>query len=152
MADAPRFRFFWGHVENTTILTMPRSDWDAAVGQVGMPIEVDVKRTPLAGISEASSVVASVAHKFSSANARFSIYRYDEKDAPTPINQDEYDVWHDLQAHPRLMEMVNAASTSANENFMNYCKENVFFVKRAPGPDHWLASVPSSIAVLIRSK
>lgn len=49
-----------------------------------MPVEVDVKVTPLAGVSQASSVVASVAHKFGSATARLSILRYDEKDAPTP--------------------------------------------------------------------
>lgn len=152
MADAPRFRFLWGHIEGTSIMTMKRAEWEKAVGLVGMPIEVDVRSTPLAGAAQASSIVASVAHRFSSATAQYSIYRYDAADAPTPINHDEYDVWTDLAAHPRLNDMVNAASTSANQNFMEFCSENVFFVKRSPGPDHWLAAVPSSIAVLVKPK
>jgi hypothetical protein len=150
MADAPRFRFLWGRVEGTSILSMPRADWDAAVGHAGMPVEVDVRSTPVGGVAQVSSVVASVAHRFGAATARFSIFRYDAADEPTPINHDEYDVWHDLTAHPRLHEMIQAASTSANENFMNFCEENVFFVKRAAGPDHWLSTVPSSITILLR--
>lgn len=152
MADAPRFRFLWGRIQGTSILSMPRLDWDRVVGRLGEPVEVDVRDTPLSGVAQVSSVVASVAHEFGTASARFSVFRYDEADAPTPINLDDYDVWHDLAAHPRLPEMINAASTSDNENFRTFCRENVFFVKRSPGPDHWLPSIPSSITVILRKR
>lgn len=151
MADAPRFRFMWERIEGTSILTMPREDWATLVGTPGIPVSVDVRSTPLAGVTHVSSVVASVAHQFGPASARVSIFRYDAADAPTPINLDDYDVWTDLSAHPRLPEMLTAASVSDNENFRAFCREHVFFVKRQPGPDHWLPTVPSSITVLIKS-
>jgi hypothetical protein len=150
MADAPRFRFWWGRVEGTSILTMPRRDWQTLVGALGSPVAIDVVETPLSGVARVSSVVASVAHQFGPATARVSIFRYDETDYPTPYNQDEYDVWVDLAEHPRLHEMVNAAFTSLDGNFRSFCGENVFFVKRPPGPEHWLPTIPSSITVLVK--
>ena len=150
MADAPRFRFWWGRVQGTSILTMPRRDWQNLVGTLGKPIAIDVVETPLSGVARVSSVVASVAHQFGAATARISIFRYDEADYPTPYNQDEYDVWVDLVEHPRLHEMVNAASTSLDDNFQSFSRENVFFVKRPPGPEHWLSTIPSSITVLVK--
>ena len=152
MADAPRFRFWRGRERGHSILTMRRTDWDSLVGHLGDPIEVDVLKTPLAGVARVSSVVASVAHQFNSATARFSVFRYDDADLPTPINLDDYDVWHDLAGHPRLPQMIEAASTSDNANFRTFCRENVFFVKRSSGPDHWLPRIPSSITVVLRKK
>ncbi len=130
---------------------MPREDWMTLVGTLGQPVSFDVRATPLQGVTHASSVVASIAHQFGSATATVGIFRYDPADVPTPINQDEYDVWKDLSAHPRLSQMINAASTSDNENFRTYCRDNVFFVKRRPGPDHWLPTLPSTIVALVRS-
>jgi hypothetical protein len=130
---------------------MPRKDWDDLVGTLGEPVEIDVRQTPIGGVADVSSVVASVAHRFGPATVRVSVFRYDEADAPTPYNQDEYDIWVDLTAHPRLPDMINAASTSDNENFRAFCRENVFFVKRRSGQDHWLSQIPSSITVLMRS-
>ena len=151
MADATRFRFSWERIEGTSILIMPREDWNTLVGSLGVPVAFDVRSTPLAGVAHVSSVVASVAHQFGSATARVSVFRHDAADAPLPINQDEYDVWTNLSAHPRLSEMITAASTSDNENFRAFRREHVFFVKRQPGPDHWLPTFPSSIMLLLRS-
>jgi hypothetical protein len=128
---------------------MPRAEWDAIVA-VGMPVEIDISATPMSRVAEVSSVVASVAHRYAPPTALLSVFRYDLKDLPTPINQDEYDVWLDLGAHPRLPEMIAAASTSDNPNFRSFCRENVFFSKRQPGPDHWLTAVPSSITAIMK--
>lgn len=131
---------------------MPKNDWLELVGEGGKAVKVDVRATPLGGVADASSVVASVAHQFGPVEARYSIYRYDEEDAPTPYNHDEYDVWTDLVAHPQLTEMITAASTEDNHNFRSFAGENVFFTRREPGPDHWLARIPSSITVVLRRK
>ena len=151
MADAPRFRLWWGHVEDKSVLQMRRGEWTELVGEFGRPVEIDISRTPLRGVADASSLVTSVAHRFGPATARVSVFRYDESDMPTPYNQDEYDVWLDLQQHPRLHEMISAASTSDNENFRDFCRGHVFLAKRRAGPDHWLASIPSSITALLKS-
>ena len=150
MAETPRLLFYWGRQEDTTVLSMRRQEWYSIVGSLGTPISFDVRSTPMAGVANVSSVLGSVAHEIGPATARVTLYRYDATDAPTPINQDDYDVWTDLSAHPRLPEMIAAASTSNNENFHTFCQENVFFVKRKPGLDHWHPTISSSMMVVLR--
>jgi hypothetical protein len=148
VADAPRFKFYWERVEGTSVLTMRRVDWDTVIGLPVHPVIFDVSSTPL---SHTSSVVASVAHQYGPANANIKIYRYDEKDAPYVINQDQYHVWTDLSSHPRLPEMITKASTEYNDNFKTYVEQNVFLVKKEAGQDHWLTTLPSSLSLIMKS-
>jgi hypothetical protein len=152
MADAPKFKLWWSRVEGTSVLQMRRQDWVALVGSMAAPIAFDVRGTPMAGVAQVSSVLATVAHQFAEATAQVSIYRWDEKDQPTPINKDDYDVWLDLHHHPDLLNMIHTATTSYDDNFERFAAEHVFFVKKEPGPDHWLPTIPSSIAVLLQRK
>lgn len=150
MVEPSRLLFYWGRQENTTILPMRRQDWYSVVGSYGTPVSFDVRSTPIGGVAHVSSVLGSVAHEFGLATARVTLYRYDADDAPTPINQDDYDVWTDLSAHPRLLDMINAASTANNENCQTFCREHVFFVKRKSGQDHWHPTIPSSMMVVLQ--
>lgn len=152
MSDAQRFRFKFQRIEGTSVLTLPRRDWDTFVGVLGEPVLLEVSSTPMAGITAASSVVATVAHQFGSAGARVSIYRCDPKDDPTPVNHDLYDVWTDLSLHPKFTDMVSAASSPTGvAEVMAYCDEHVFFVKRPPPDrDHWLPTVPASVTALVK--
>jgi len=106
MAEASRFQFYWERVEDTSVLTMRRQDWNTVIASLGAPVAFDVPSTPLSDITHTSSVVASVAHQHAPATARISVYRHDAYDTPYSINQDEYDVWTDLSAHPRLNDMI----------------------------------------------
>ncbi len=151
MANAPRFHAFWEQIEGRSVLTMPRSDWDAVVARFGAPVQLDISRTPLAQVAKDAAVIAAVAEQLSTAIARVSIFRGDPQDAPTPINQDKYTVWLDLQSHPRLMEMVTRGSTEDNANFRQFIGDNVFLVKQDHGNDHWLPSLPASVSAIIRS-
>lgn len=151
MAEAPRLLLYWGRQENTSILSMRREDWYSIVGSIGTPLPFDVRSTPMARMADVSSVLGSLAHEFGPATARFTLYRYDAADMPTPINQDDYVVWTDLSAHPRLKEMIEAASTSGDESFRNYCREHVFFVKQKPSSYHWQPTIPSSVMVVLNS-
>ena len=148
-ADAPRFRFYWGRLENCSILAMSRPDWNSLAVRMDSPVQVDVERTPLAGLLSDATVVGAMARQIGPSIARVSIYRHDPKD-PVPYNLDEYDVWTDLAGHPRFKAMISS-STTDNENFRAFCRENVLFVKRGPGPDHWLPKLPSSLTVVVRS-
>jgi len=139
-------------IEGTSVLTLPRSDWNTFVGTLGTPVLLDVRSTPMAGITAVSSVVATVAHQFGSASACVSIFRHDPKDEPTPVNQDVYDVWTDLSQHPKFPDMVSAESSASGvAEVKHYCGDYVFFVKRPPpGADHWLPTVPGSVTVLVK--
>lgn len=150
MNDNIRLRLYWQRVEETSVLTMRREDWNTVVGSLGVPVAFDVSSTPMASITKVSSVIASVAYQFDQSTARIQVFRSDPQDA-MPVNQDEYDVWTDLRSHPKFDEMITAASTENNENLKTYCRENVFLVKRKPGPDHWLSTLPSSVSLILKS-
>ncbi len=151
MPDTPRLLFYWGRMEDTSILSMPREQWHDLVGHLGEPIAFDVRSSPMAGVTRSASVVAAVAHEFSNTTARVSIFRDDPTDAPFRINLDHYKVWTDLSANSALSGMITAASTEYNDNMKRAIKDHVYFVKEKPGPDHWLPTLPASISLVLKS-
>jgi len=142
---------YWGRSEDADILSMRRSEWHDLVGHDGKPVAFDVRSTPMRGVSDVASVIGTIAHEFTAVTARVSIYRDDPKDAPTRINVDHYRVWTDLSGHPKLANMIEAASTSYNENMNAFIRDNVFLVKEKPGADHWMSTLPSSVYVVLKS-
>ncbi len=150
MADAPRFRAYWERIENRSLLTMTRSDWSALQINLGSPVTIDVTATPMAQVASNASVVKAFVEQGSAATAEIVIIRHDPND-PKPYNQDKYDVWVDVTAHPRLGQMISGASTGFNDNFQRFAAETVFILKQAPGPDHWLDHVPDSASTIITS-
>jgi len=94
-------------------------------------------------------VLAAVANKSSVADARVSIYRFDEKDQPTPVNVDKYQVWLNLFECPEIKEIVRSASTSLDSNLHRFSDENVFLVLEEPGEDHWLRDLPDHVKAVI---
>jgi hypothetical protein len=151
MAYAARLMHYWGRSEDADILSMRRSEWSDLVGHLGKAVAFDVRSTPMRGVSDVASVIGAIAHQFTQGTARVSVYRDDPKDSPKRINVDHYTVWTDLSGHPRLPSMIEAASTSYNENMKTFIQDNVFLVKEKPGPDHWMSTLPSSVYVVLRS-
>jgi|SRR3990172_2436610 len=150
-ADAPRFRAFWEHVDGRSVLTMSRSDWSGLSVRMGQPVRIDVDRTPMAQVAKQAHVVRALAEQRSGATAQIAIIRYDEKDAPTPYNQDKYTVWLDVLRHPSVNHMISAASTELNQNFVDFAAQNVFIIKQDPSRDHWLPSIPGSATTVVRT-
>jgi len=151
MSDAPRFKFYWSRKEGHSVLTMSRQLWDEFNINKNESVVIDVEVTPIADVKNDAILVAVTATQNGPSKADISVFRLDENAAPTPYNVDEYDVWTDLNSHPNLEDMIVAASTSNNENFKLFCKENVFLVKREAGKDHWLAEIPAHVKLLIQS-
>lgn len=151
MADAPRLMHYWGRIEGVDILSMRQSEWHDLVGHEGKPIAFDVRSTPMRSISDVASVIGTIAHQFTPDSARVSIYRDDPKDAPSRINVDHYKVWTDVSGHHGFANMIQAASTSYNDNMKTFIQDNVFLVKERPGPDHWMTTLPSSVYLVLKS-
>ena len=147
MAHAPRLMAWWQRAERASIQQMLREDWNTVIASRSIPVKFDVRSTPLAGLTDSCSVVAAVAER-KGKDLTLSIYRYDVKDAPKPINQDQYRVLTDLRSHPQLQTMIAAASTEYNRNLETFCDQNVFLIKQPPGPDHHLPYLPSSLNLL----
>ncbi len=131
---------------------MSRQSWDSLGVRPGIAVPIDVMTTPMAGISSNASVVATVAAQYSNATAEIQVVRWDEKDAPTPYNLDRYSVWVDLSSHRSFPQMLAAASTEDNPNLRKYLAETVFIVKQDPGPDHWSATIPTTIAAVVQPR
>lgn len=140
-----RFHFYFNHVEGRSILTLPKNDWDDLWPNIGSAIKIDVSRTPMSMVAQSASVIASVAVQYATTSPiQIQIYRYDQKDEPTPVNQDKYIVWEDLSKHPDFQMVVSATSTQNSPELQGHLQDNVFIVKLEPGRDHWLPSLPAS--------
>jgi hypothetical protein len=68
-----------------------------------------------------------------------------------PVNRDDYKVWRDPRAYPSLPRLV-AGSTEYNANLETFLDTYVLLVKQPPGPGHHLATLPSSISMLVRTR
>jgi hypothetical protein len=148
MTDYNRLLFYWGHIEGTSVLSMPRTQWNDIAGYSREAIAFDVRSTPMANITEASSVIATIAHEVNTATVRVSIFRDDPPDAPLRVNVDDYKVWTDMSAHPKFPQIIQAASPD-EERMKGFAKDHVFFVKQDPGPDHRIPTLPSTVRLLI---
>lgn len=147
MVGAPRLMAWWQRAEGASIQQMQRQDWNTVIANRGIPVKFDVGSTPLARLADSCSVVAAVAER-KGKDLTLSIYRYDPKDAPNPVNQDQYRVLTDLRSYPQLRTMIAAASTEYNRNLETFCDQNVFLIKQPPGRDHHLPYLPSSLSLL----
>jgi hypothetical protein len=148
-AQAPRFQAYFERLEGKSVLSMPAARWKELDLSVGQPVIVDLTVTPLAGVVHQGQVVAAIAERSSQVSGEIRIYRFDEKDYPTPINEDVYVVWEQVTSHQSFGSIVSEASTQLNDNLKRYVSENVFLVKQQPGPDHWLPGLPDTVRVLI---
>jgi len=148
LPEAPNFEAILNRVEGRSVLRWARRDWQAIMGEAGRPIAIDVKHTPLGRV--AAQAVATIAGPHAPGASRIEIYRYDPKDAATPINKDTYLVIEDTIGWWDLATIVISASTEDNANLRDYLKLYVFLVKEDPGPDHWLSELPATVVSIIR--
>lgn len=150
-AEAPRLQAFLERRYGPTIVVTPLADWQALGVASTNFVEIDARRTPIAGVAQDAARVAMFASQTGPANARVSVYRHDPADAPKDWNTDHYSVLLNLEQHPNLHELINSASTSYNVNLVDYLRQNVFWVKENPGPDHWLAyhELPSVVQAVV---
>jgi hypothetical protein len=133
------------------ILIMPRDDWDGLSVNSTALVKVNLENTPLAKILKKVDKLAAVARNSSvSSYARLSVYRNDEKDWPTTVNADHYEVCLDMSNHPKIGDMIVSASTSHDANLGRFFDENVFLEREPRGDDHWLRELPDPVKAVIK--
>ncbi|KPK89947.1 hypothetical protein AMJ80_09050 [bacterium SM23_31] len=150
---APRFKSYLEHKAGRRIFVWAKAEWQAVKPYFGSPILLDINNTPIASVSEDAIVVAAAAQEVSSTGVGIAIYRFDPND-PKPYNVDRYGVWEDLPSRCDFKSIVNAASTSANQNLFNSLNQNVFLVQLDKGPSHWLSSeeLPIEVKLVIKEQ
>ena len=150
---APRFKSYLEHKAGRRIFVWAKEEWQAVKPNFGSPILLDISNTPMASVSDDAVVVAATAQEVSSTGVGIAIYRFDPND-PKPYNVDRYGVWEDLPSRPDFGTIVNAASTSANQNLLDSLDQNVFLVQMKKGPGHWLSKeeLPTEIKLVIEEQ
>jgi hypothetical protein len=150
MSEHPRrFHAYIQHVKGRDVLSMPSSELDAAMSDTDAnPIPVDITKTSLGAVAHDAAVIACVAERDSEAVRELRVYRDDPKDAPTPVNEDAYEVWQGLPDSMDVEGLVVTCDTDATpsqirEHYSNYA----MFVKKPHGPNHWQSALPDSVAV-----
>ena len=81
-------------------------------------------------------------------------YREDPDDGPEGrYNVDTFKVWvRSLPRHLEMTQIVNAASTSYDENWRAYERGTVFVLQQPRGRDHWLAELPEHVRVILAAR
>ena len=151
MAEAPRFNAYFKKQEGRSVLEMNKDDWEALNIDSTTPVRLSICETPMASITQKSSLIACTAHRIVDGLPVVTIYRDDPKDAPTPINVDNYTVIEDITQRRDFGDIVKAATTEDDSNLRQHLSERVYLVKSKPGNDHWLPELPTDVSVLISS-
>jgi len=144
--EAARFKAYLEH--SLGALVVARADWDALGAASTQVVRIDVGATPMGSLAQEACLIGAVARQWGLAGGRVSIYRHDPKDAK-PINADHYLALLNLGSHPDLGKWVVAASTRHNANLDGFLDSHVVLMKEPPGPDHWSAVLPSTVAAVV---
>jgi hypothetical protein len=84
-------------------------------------------------------VIACLAAEYSVHTARIQVWRYREKDQPTPYNVQEYLVLEYLTRRVKLPMFAERASTQGSPNLRKYLRDHVFIVKERLDEGRWQA-------------
>ncbi len=118
---------------------MTRTEWERLRAHEGKLVEIDLERAPTGGVAESASVIACLAAEYSVHTARIEVWRYSEKDQPTPHNVQEYLVLENLTRRVNLPMFAERASTQDSPKLRKHLREHVFIVKARPDKGRWQA-------------
>lgn len=128
--DLPRCRAHIASAEGRRVFTMGRTEWERLKAHERRLIEIDIERTPAAGVEEAASVIACLAAERSVHTERIEVWPYSATDDPTPSSVQDYLVIQNLT--PRRIDVpkfAERASTRDSPMLRKYLREHVFIVK-----------------------
>jgi hypothetical protein len=114
-------------------------------------VGVDVMQMPFSAVVRDAIVLAAMAERFTSTGIDVVVYRDDPNDAPNDppnrVNVDRYAVLEDLASRAELPRIMVSTSTEDNSNLRDYLGQNVFLVKKSPGPAHHLLELPAHVVI-----
>lgn len=147
-----KFQYYLNRVEGQRVLWMPRDQWVTIKPLAEKPVKVDISETPMSNVARDASVLISVTARSSDQTAKIDIYRYDEKDQPTPVNKDTYIVMENILGRPDYQELIIKSSTSDSTELREFLGSHIALVKADNNSDHWLTELPSSVLCILDSK
>src|SRR5580765_6230613 len=144
---APRFLAYFASITGGPILTLPMSTWEAMKPKLSKAVGVDVMQMPFSAVVRDAIVLAAMAERFTSTGIEVVVYRDDPNDAPKRVNVDRYAVLEDVASRADLPQIMGSTSAEDNSNLRDYLGQNVFLVKKSPGPAHHLLELPAHVVI-----
>lgn len=145
--DAPnRLRFYFEHFEGTSVITIPRSDWENRTCADGSPTKWESLPQKLGSVMADVKVVAIAASGQANPTPGIDIVRLDQRDAPFFHNTDHYTVIENLPQHPDYQRIISGAGVVDSPELRQHFTEYVTVV----GPKkniayHWSEEIPPHI-------
>jgi len=102
---------------------------------------------PFSAVVRDAIVLAAMAERFTSTGIEVVVYRDDPNDAPKRVNVDRYAVLEDVASRADLPQIMVSTSAEDNSNLRDYLGQNVFLVKKSPGPAHHLLELPAHVVI-----
>ena len=144
----PRFTFYLHRTCGQSLFWFDKSKLRSLTSNFNKPVEINLKDTPLKGITLNEDLLCSI---YSQESQVIEIYRYDANDQPDVFNKDTYKVYENLSDHFDIDEMVTKSSTCENFNFNQFIQNHILLVKQKPGANHWSTELPDYARVIISS-
>jgi hypothetical protein len=149
--NAPRFHTLLQKMEGRPVFIIRRLEWEKLQIEEGKLVALniaDLALFPFSLLSTNEDYLGTIATKNNN-KIKITLYRFDSKDEPTPINVDFYSVWESIPPNYNIDEMITMGDTDNDQNFQDYLTEHVFLVKENVVEGHWLTQLPKEIAVLL---
>src|SRR3990172_6529924 len=115
---------------------MKRSEWNRWLPHEDSLVEIDLSDTPLHALLSATDIVGTFAERSQEGKALITVIRNDPDDFPNAVIIDRHEVWEQVELHVDLEATVKAASTKADERFVESLSDYVFIVPAPKGEDH----------------
>jgi len=152
--EAPRFQAYCERTKG--VMFMPSSDWLGLASSTGVYVEIDLAKTPFSGLTLNPNYSIAVLKQASSDNIELEVYREDPNDAlaGTPINLDIYSVYNAIPSTWVLSDIVQAASTDADQNLDDFIAGQTMFIKWASSDiaDHHIPDFPAHVKAILKKK
>ena len=129
--DPPRYHALVARAEGRRVFTMSRAEWEQFKTHEGRLVDLEIDRTPGAGIEEAASLIASLAAERSLHTELIEVWPYSAINDPTPSALHDYRVVDNLT--PRRIDVpkfAERAGTRDSSSLRKYLRDHVFIVKQ----------------------
>lgn len=137
--DPPRCQAHVASVDGRRVFTMTCAEWERLRAHEGKLVEMEIERTLAEGVGESASAIACLAAERSVHSTQVEVWRYSEKDQPTPHNVQEYLVLENITRRVNLPMFAERASTQDSPKLRKYLREHVFIVKHRLDKGRWEA-------------
>ena len=146
MCAPDRIRYYFQHVQQHSVVTIGRTDWEKLVSPDGNPTVLDALPTKIGGVAKQAEVVVIAASGIANPDPGIDVVRAAPEDAPYVFNTDHYTVVESFSNHPLYPDILAKVGVADSPELRSTLESWVWLI----GPQkvdgvHWSKEVPDYI-------